>query len=331
MNSSTSNDSSYDYNWDNNIRISYWILKYSVTTIISIGIIGNLISLVIFTRPCFNSNTNTSKLYALLCVVNLVAFVYVMIVRDPKIFYLYRVQWPFGTEHFIEIILLQTMAWIKVMISFDRFVSVVFPVKGYRIMLKKMVLYSIIFGMFIAILVVNSPYYIRVFTYTVGNETFTANVALMSNEILITTETINVLMQFFVPFFVMSILDIKVILWLRNSIKRFNKNNNKSSKFTRNTIIIDIIYLVFNFPPTFFNIYYVLIIFFQAMPIIPLVYLNIFTPLFTNFPYIYSSLLFLLFLISNSIFRSELILILENCFFKIKYRLFFRGFNSENC
>ena len=190
-----SNGSSYDYNWDNNNPISDQVLKYSVITIISIGIIGNLISLLIFTRPCLNSKTNTGKLYALLCVINLVAYVYIMVFRDPNSVILYKVQWPFETEHFIEIILLQLMAWIKVLIAFDRFVSVVFPIKGYRIMLKKWVLYSIIFVLFIFILVVNSPYYIRVYTYTYGNETFTATVGLMTDEILITTQTINAMMQ----------------------------------------------------------------------------------------------------------------------------------------
>ena len=34
-------------------------LKYLSITIISIGIIGNLISLLIFIRPCLNSKTNT--------------------------------------------------------------------------------------------------------------------------------------------------------------------------------------------------------------------------------------------------------------------------------
>ena len=199
-----SNSSSYDYNWDNNsIPTSDRILKYSVTTIIWIGIIGNLISLLIFTRPCLNSKTNTGKLYALLCVINLVAYVYVMIVRDPNSVILYKVQWPFETEYFIEIILLQVMAWIKVLISFDRFVSVIYPVKGLRIMLKKWVLYSIVFGMLIFILAVNSPYFIRVYTYTVGNETFTANIGLMSEEIIITTQAINALMQFFIPFLIM--------------------------------------------------------------------------------------------------------------------------------
>ena len=322
MDNTTANDSSYDYNWENNISTSDRILKYLMTTIISIGIIGNLISLLIFTRPFFNCKTNTGKLYTLLCVINLVAFVYVMIVRDPDSIILYNVHWPFESEHFIEIILLQFMAWIKVLIAFDRFVAVVFPVKGYRIMSKKWVLYSIIIGMLIFIFGVNSPYFIRVYTFTAGNETFSTDVGLMSDEIVITTETVNVLMQFFIPFLIMLSLDIKVIFRLRKSIKRINANNNKSSKFTRKTIIIDIIYLVFNFPPTIFNIYYVLIIIFHGMPMLPLVYFNIFTPLFTNFPYIYSSFLFVLFLISNTIFRAEFILILEKCFYIIKNRLF---------
>jgi hypothetical protein len=324
MNNTTSNDSSYGYNWENNFSTSDRILKYSVISIISFGIIGNLISLLIFTRPCLNSKTNTGKLYTLLCVINLIAFVYVMIVRDPESFYFYNVQWPFETEHFIEIILLQILSWIKVLITFDRFVSVIYPIKGFRIMSKKWVLFSIIFGMLIFILVVNSPYYIRVYTYTYGIETFTATVGLMTDEILITTETVNVLMQFFIPFLVMLSFDIKVIFRLRKSKNgaKQSANNSKSSRFTRNTLIIDFIYLFFNFPPTITYIYYVLTLIFNEIPMLAPVYFEILSPLFKNFPHIYSSLLFILFIISNSIFRSELILLSEKCFYLIKNWLF---------
>ena len=322
MANNTVNNSRVDYNWE--INISNRILKYSVISIISIGIIGNLISLLIFTRPCLNSRTNTGKLYALLCVINLVAFVYVIAVRDPETFFFYRVHWPFESEYFIENILLQILSWIKVLITFDRFVSAVFPVKGYRIMLKKWVLYSIIFGMFVFIIGINSPYFIRVYTYTVGNETFTANTSLMSDEIVLTTETINLLMQFFIPYLLMFSLDIKVIIRLRKSKngRIQSANHNKSSRFTRNTIIIDIIYLIFNFPPTISNICYVIMIVFHEIPMLSLLYYDILLPLFSNFPYIYSSLLFIFFLISNSIFRAEFILIVENCFRMIKNRLF---------
>ena len=326
MENITAINSSYDYNWEINISTSDRILKYFVISITSLGIIGNLISLLIFTRPCLNSKTSTGKLYALLCVINLVAFVYEMVVRDPATFFLYNVQWPFETEHFIENILLQVMSWIKVLITFDRFISVLYPVKGFRIMSKKWVLYSIIFGMLIFIIGINSPYFIRDYSYTFGNETFIMPDGLMSDKIVITTETVNVLMQFFIPFLMMSSLDMKVIIRLRKSknglSSKQSTKRSKSSRFARNTIIIDIIYLFFNFPPTIYNIYYVLIIIFHRMPMMPSVYFEILSPLFKNFPYIYSSFLFILFLISNSIFRAEFILLLKKCFYIIKNRLF---------
>lgn len=102
--------------------------------------------------------------------------------------------------------------------------------------------------------------FIRVANYTVNNETFTIY-GVMGDEIGIATEIICLLMQFEVPFSLMQTLDIKVSIRLKKS--KQSTNNNKSSKFTRNTIIIDFIYLFFNFPPTIYNIHYVFVTLFQ--------------------------------------------------------------------
>ena len=302
------NISIFDYNHTvSNFHTSNRILTYLMISIFPIGIIGNLISLLIFIRPCLNSKTNTGKLYALLCVFNLITIIYEMVFKQLDDFFQFRIHLPLATEYFIENILLQILSWIKALITFDRFVAVVYPVKGYRIMLKIWVLCSVILGMFIFIIGVNSPSFIRVYTYTVDNETFKIY-GVMSVEIGFATDIIGLLMQFVGPFLLMLTLDIKVSIRLKES--KQSTNNNKSSKFTRNTIIIDFIYLFFNFPPTIYNIYYVLITVFPSIPILP-VYFEIAILLFKLFPHIYSSFLFLLFLIFNRIFRSELISLLR--------------------
>ena len=330
MDNTTANISNYDYNNpDNYFPTSNRILSYIVISIFPIGIIGNLISLLIFIRPCLNSKTNTGKLYALLCGVNLITIIYEMVFKELDDFFQFRFHLPLATEYLIENILLQVLSWIKALITFDRFIAVVFPIKGYRIILKKWVLSSIILGMFISIIGVNSPNFIRVYTYTVNNETFTIY-GVMSDEIRLATDFINFLMQFVIPFVLMLALDIKVSIRLRklNSDlgerqSRQSTNKNKSSRFSRKTIIIDFIYLFFNFPPTILNIHYILINIFPSIPVLPVGF-EVVILFFKLFPHIYSSLLFLLFLIFNRIFRFEFISILrlDKCYNIIKNRLF---------
>ena len=147
--------------------VLYSLPKY----IMSFGIVGNLISLYIFSRPILNRKTNSGKLYAFLCGLSLIMIVYEMTARKLDSTFEFKLDLPLNTQNFIDIILLQYWSWIQLLITFDRFIGVFSPVKGVRIIGKKWVLYSIIFGMFIVIVGVNSPNYITCSTFKVGNKT----------------------------------------------------------------------------------------------------------------------------------------------------------------
>ena len=134
---------------------------YTLILAISIGIPGNIISILIFIKPCLNNKTNTGLLYTLLCVLNLISILFKVLVKNPNMIFNYNIQLPLKTEEFIEIILLQFLAWSQVLITFDRFIAVVFPIKGVRIMRKRWVLYSIILGVFVVIIGLNSLFYVR--------------------------------------------------------------------------------------------------------------------------------------------------------------------------
>ena len=137
--------------------------------------IGNLISLFIFSRPCLNSKTNSGKLYAFLSLLSLITIVYEMADRKLESFFSIKIRLHLNTEQFINTVLLQYLSWIQVLITFDRFIGVFYPIKGVRIMGKKWVLYSIIIGIFIFIIGVNSPNYIRCSTFKVGNQKYIDN------------------------------------------------------------------------------------------------------------------------------------------------------------
>ena len=297
----------------------YSVLSKIPKYIMSFGIVGNLISLFVFSRPCLNQKTKSGRIYALLCCLSLIIIVYNLAGRKLDSFFEFKITLPRNTQYFIDMILLQFWSWIQVLITFDRFISVYYPIKGVRMMSKKWLLYSIIIGMFIFIIGVNSPNYIRCSTYMVGNVTYKAN-DMMCDDVVVLTYIVKILMQFVIPYFLMVILDVMVIIRLRKSKNRLasakrSTRISRSLRFSRNTILIDFIYLFFNFPPVIYNVYSILLFIYPEISFSNS-FFNI-LPMFVDiFPYVYPSILFLVFVTFNRIFRSELFSLfrLDKCF-----------------
>jgi hypothetical protein len=289
---------------------------YLLILTISIGIPGNVTSILIFSKIFSKPSrifikTNTGFLYTFLCVLNLIAILFNVLVKNSYIFFHYAIQLPQSSNVFIENILLQMLSWFHVIIAFDRFIAVVYPIIGIRIMRKTWVLYSIILGMFVVIIGLNSPYFIResIHIFKDGMNVTQKNI---TRPISVYIETIKVSMQVFIPFSIMLILDLLIIINMRK-FKSFplsegrntqSNSTDKSWRFTRNTILMDLIYLVFKLPSVVFDFYFIHIfinIFIEKLPPSFLLIFHIFSLL----PYIYSSLLFILFIAFNKIFRAQ--------------------------
>ena len=287
-------------NFPDNIIIAFigdTILFYASILTILIGIPGNIISILIFIKPCLNNRTNTGLLYTLLCALNLIVLLFNVFVKRSNIIFHYNIHLHLTSEYFIDAILLQYLSWFQVIITFDRFIAVVFPIKGVRIMSKKWVLYSIILGIFIVIVGFNSFFFIRQKVF-------------ISTQISLFMQIIKVLMKVLIPYLIMTILNFLVIIRLRKQKHKSNlsqsqhtqanNSTNKSWRFTRNTILIDLIYLIFNLPATAYETYYIYI----SMRVTHPYFLLIFYMLSLS-QYIYSSFLFILFIVFNKIFRVE--------------------------
>ena len=123
--------------FENEMYINNIIVKveiYSTAVNITLGIIGNLISLLIFTRPNLNKKTNTGILYTLLCIVNILIFMneaflgpysynffhYTIVLFTRKI----------NLKELITTSLTEILSWTQVLICFDRFILVVYPTKA---------------------------------------------------------------------------------------------------------------------------------------------------------------------------------------------------------
>lgn len=111
------------------------IRRYIFYATIPIGLIGNSISLFIFTRPNLNKKTNTGFLYSILCVLNLLTISeYAFILHSH--YFNYSVKLYCHLEFFIGQSLIYSIVWMQVLICFDRFILVIFPAKS-KTMAKK--------------------------------------------------------------------------------------------------------------------------------------------------------------------------------------------------
>ena len=322
----TENNTTYTINFWEVVMITSIgnkIQYYSLILTILIGIPGNIISLLIFIKPCLNTKTNTGLLYTLLCALNLIALLFNLLVKNPSVIFNYGIHLSIRIEIFIGNVLLQMMSWLQVLITFDGFITMMFPMRGVKIMRKRWVLYSIIFGMLVSIVGLNSLYFFK--------ETFDYKDRRRKSFCLI---IIKVSIQLFLPYLILVILDFIAFMRLRKDktilSERQSMNSNssdKSTKLTRNTILANLIYLIFNLPSAIFDIYVIANIR-SEMFAISTIYLSLISEVFIDvFTYIYPSFLFILFIVFNKVFRDEFVALInqQRLFIFIK-RIFCRSF-----
>ena len=119
-------------NWE----LIHIIKNYFHAIEIPIGIFGNFISLLIFTRPNLNKKTNTGFLYSVLCVLNIFTLSELGFISQPLNFFKYTIRLHCHLRPFISTSLVYSLSWMQVLISFDRFLLVIFPLKS-KFMAKK--------------------------------------------------------------------------------------------------------------------------------------------------------------------------------------------------
>lgn len=119
--------------------LSDQIIYYYLVTVMPLGLVGNVISIYIYSRPSLNKKTNTGFLYIWLCIVNIFSTIwYGFITRSFNIIN-YTFAFPCGIELFVRRSNFMTVSWMQVFISLDRFVAVVFPHSGVMQKLQKKV------------------------------------------------------------------------------------------------------------------------------------------------------------------------------------------------
>lgn len=316
---------------------------YAILITLPLGLVGNLISFLIFIRPSLNKRTNTGFLYSILCVLNILTIIEFNLIAYSNVLLKLTFELPCRLEYFLRELLSDSLTWMQAMISLDRFVLIFFPGRAnfmtkkvvnilnfnlktflmlltFLKMILKWVLCLIMIGILGLIVITNSPILI---TYSVIIcETCKPVISIpcqQTKQMLIANRIINILMRFYIPYTITICLNINSIVRLKKSKSRVigtstqqpgSSNNNRQSKFATSTLIIDLIHLVFNFPETVFQIYGFANMIMNnttSLDDIVVFYYN----LFSHLSFGYSVVFLAIFLVFNRIFRKEFLTFLR--------------------
>lgn len=119
------------------LLLSNKIISYCLFVVLAIGIIGNLVSLLIFTRQNLNKKTNTGTLYSSLCILNIVTIIEAIFLGSyTNLLFGYTITYPCYLDVFISRSLYQILSWNQVLICFDRFILVIYPIKASKMQKK---------------------------------------------------------------------------------------------------------------------------------------------------------------------------------------------------
>lgn len=103
------------------------VIYYTVLATLPIGILGNILSMYVYTRPKLNRKTNTGFLYKWLCAFNLILILYFTFVFQSFEIFGYTISLPCGLNTYLVRVVWCIVPWMQTIICFDRFVMIVFP------------------------------------------------------------------------------------------------------------------------------------------------------------------------------------------------------------
>nr|QVK45808.1 G protein-coupled receptor [Proales similis] len=292
---------------------------YSAPLIVIIGLTGNTLSLLVFSRRCFRKNCTASYLKAL-AIVDMIALSQFM-----TYYFLYKDNWDLKqysslTCKFLTLLLFvppSTSVWLEVFISVDRSV---YLTKGQHISFVKRHSYLVWASIVIVNLLIYSPILINTDIrpdWKFDSLTRSFHCRMCRQDLKAWILLVDLLNFSIIPFVIMlvsSIVNVRHIFKSRSRIRRaiqrssFSQYRHKRDlQFAVTSLSLNFLFLSFNSPITVVNIITNLILDSQLTQILFAVSLNIY---FTKL-----ALPFLIYLIVNSKFREEFLklILLDSC------------------
>lgn len=223
------------------VNLTEQISYYFLIILLPIGVFFNFVSLYLFSRPKMNK-TYMGYLFAILSIWNNVQLIYELLIIKAPLVFLYSLN-TCGLLTYFKQNIFNISSWLHVIISIERFICVSQPK---RIPTKKLL--NLIMGIFILFIVVTNTTYLFFYQVNEFNTTnFTVKFCASSKQVVITSETIVMLMRVYIPLILIIVLNLLVF-------KKMLKKNfclaqvKKEYRYTILVFQLGIIYWLFYAP-----------------------------------------------------------------------------------
>ena len=234
--------------------------KYYVVVSSSIGIPCNLISIFIFARLMRNK-TNMGFLCMCQSIIDLcVMMIILLVLRSYPL--LFPVNFGIINDHLCRLLTflkrydVQVSSWMCVLITFDRFIFVLYEQdQRFRFMKKKINLALIIMGIFICLAILDIP---NLFFGLVINAKTGVTLCTAPFAILFTTDIMTSFIRTYIPMILMLLFSVIMIRKILNKKRLTNNQSSQKRKeyqFTIAVMAYNVYFFVFNFPYALFYIF----------------------------------------------------------------------------
>ena len=303
------------------------ITTYFVITSSSIGIPLNLLNIIVFAK-LMHQKTNMGLLCTCQATVDLILLVLTLILTrsSPFIF-------PVSLDNlndpmcrfvkYIRRLPLHLSSWMNVIITFDRFVFILYGNgQKFRFMKKKTSLAAIIVAVFFILAILDVPnlmFYLPPRSVTANGTLGPATTCTATFLVLISSDIISIFFRTYIPLSIMLFFNILMIRKIFHDNRATFKQNSLSRKETNFTIAVmafDVYFFTLNFPLSVFYILYDVNYYsgaFQANPEFGALY-NVIIGIVVDSSFCVQTFSFFLNFAFNKVFRQTLIQLIGRVF-----------------
>jgi hypothetical protein len=272
----------------------------------SIGIPGNLISTLIFSR-LIRRKSKMGLLYTWKSLVDMLFLALsLFFIRGSRMFFGKVIfNWSDGwckAWSFFRRYVLHVSSWVALLTTFDRFVFVLYENRRFKFMKDKRIVCLIIVLIFIALAAFDYP---NLYAYLPKNGNCTG-----SFSSLLSTDIISALLRTYIPITFMVILNYRIYRKMRDSRRRASFTNTRLSRrerhFTRAVIFTDLVFFITKFPLTISFIVYDAYYYSGVVTGSFYSFAVFVSNIFIDFSYLDQTFSFFIHLSFNKLFRKEL-------------------------
>lgn len=223
--------------------------EYFNIVITSIGIPGNLIGIVVFSR-LIGRKTNMGLLYTCQCVIDFITMIIILlIIRGSTLFYGSNIMDKYDSickfTFFMRRFMLNNSSWMAVITSFDRFVFIFYK-NRFQFMRSKSKLFAIIITIMVCMALLNIP---NMF-YSISPQ----QICSAEFSITLLSDIISILFRTYIPLTLMIIFNVMMIQKISKtrannaSAKLCGHRPHKENQFTIAVISSDVMFFITHFP-----------------------------------------------------------------------------------